>query len=104
MNTLSIKCEDAVVDRSVSTGVLSTIRAAIGQKLKTIVSQWNVYRQNKINRQAFQSVLTLDDHILRDIGVTRIDVLWANKLPLSYNAAIELNNLSKKQRQTSTKD
>lgn len=104
MNTLSIKCENVVVDRSVSTGVISTIRTAIGQKLGTIVSNWEIRRQNKISRRAFQSMLTLEDHILHDIGVTRYDVLWANKLPLSQNAAIELNKISKKQRRTTPQD
>lgn len=96
MNTLSIKCEDVVVDRFVSTGVVSTMRTAIGNKLEIFVSRWKARRQNKINRQAFQSMLKLEDHILNDIGVTRYDVLWANKLPLSQNAALELNKIAKK--------
>jgi uncharacterized protein YjiS (DUF1127 family) len=32
----------------------------------------------------------LDDHMLRDIGVTRDEVQWAAGLPLTVNAALAL--------------
>jgi uncharacterized protein YjiS (DUF1127 family) len=31
-----------------------------------------------------------DDHILRDIGVSRLDIRWAAGLPLTTNAALAL--------------
>ena len=47
-------------------------------------------RQRRIDRAAFQTLLGLDDQMLRDIGVTRDEVRRAASLPLSVNAAQEL--------------
>ena len=52
-------------------------------------------KAQRIDRLAFQHVLYLDDQLLEDIGVTRDDVLWANKLPLTENAALELRNIAR---------
>ncbi|MCO5133007.1 MAG: DUF1127 domain-containing protein [Phyllobacteriaceae bacterium] len=49
-----------------------------------------IRRQRKLDRSAVQYMLGLEDHMLRDIGLTRGDVEWANRLPLSVNAAVEL--------------
>ncbi len=51
-------------------------------------------RQARIDRDAFRTMLGLEEHMLRDIGVTRGDVVWASRLPLSVNAAEELRRLS----------
>ncbi len=52
--------------------------------------QWCQYREN---RAAFDNMLELDDQALKDIGTSRDDVIWASKLPLSVNAALELEKL-----------
>jgi hypothetical protein len=44
-------------------------------------------RQQRIDRLAFQRMLTLDDHLLNDIGHQRADLEDANNLPLDVNAA-----------------
>lgn len=44
-------------------------------------------RQQKIDRDAFRHMLTLNDEMLDDIGVTRDAVRWAAQLPLEENAA-----------------
>jgi uncharacterized protein YjiS (DUF1127 family) len=41
-------------------------------------------------RRAVSSLLKLDDHILGDMGASRVDVTWAASLPLSVNAALAL--------------
>lgn len=46
--------------------------------------------QQKIDRQAFETMLGLDDALLNDIGVTRDAVRWAAQLPLKEDAAIAL--------------
>lgn len=43
------------------------------------------------NRRRLEAMLELDDSILSDIGVTRDDVRWASRLPLSYRAGEELS-------------
>lgn len=52
-------------------------------------------RERRVNREAFQHMLSLDETMLRDIGVTRNDVLWASRLPLSENAALELEKVAR---------
>ena len=51
-------------------------------------------QQLRINRAAFDNLLSLDDTVLKDIGVLRDDVIWASNLPLSKNAALELSRIS----------
>lgn len=55
-------------------------------------AQWH---QKRLDRAAFKNMLTLDDSLLRDIGVTRADVEWASQLPMDQNAACELRKLSR---------
>lgn len=55
-------------------------------------------QQQRLDRALLQNVAALDDHMLKDIGVTRGDVQWASKLPLSQNAAAELHQISLRRR------
>jgi uncharacterized protein YjiS (DUF1127 family) len=41
-------------------------------------------------RGKVRAMQDLDDRTLADIGVRRDEVLWASRLPLSVNAALEL--------------
>jgi uncharacterized protein YjiS (DUF1127 family) len=66
--------------------------AGVWQKITTGFRNW---QKRRLDRQAFQHMVTLDDPILKDIGVTRADVIWASKLPLSQNAAQELENIAR---------
>lgn len=54
--------------------------------------------QRRIDRQAFAQLLSLDDHILRDLGVTRADIIWAKKLPIDTNASGELEKIARTNR------
>ena len=67
-------------------GLATTLSAAVS----SIVDAIRTRRQRKLDRSAVQYMLGLEDHMLRDIGLTRGDVEWANRLPLSVNAAVEL--------------
>lgn len=96
MNTQanSVNCDNLASSSPVSTGLISGIRSAIKRRFSKGLARWIAYNKYLINRRAFQTMLKLDDATLKDIGVTRSDVLWANKLPLSTNAAEELNRIS----------
>jgi uncharacterized protein YjiS (DUF1127 family) len=59
-----------------------------------LVEYWQLRKQQRIDRDAFAHILTLDDHMLSDIGVTRGDVIWASRLPLSKNAVKELRKIA----------
>lgn len=45
---------------------------------------------NWFARRAIAKLEHYEDHILRDIGVTRDEIRWASHLPLSQNAALAL--------------
>lgn len=73
---------------------------AIGFATK-LSAKWNdrlkrylkLRRQRQFDRDAFRTLLRLDDHELADIGITRADVRWASKLPIDVNASQELEKL-----------
>ena len=52
----------------------------------------NTLQRRRESRDAFKHLLSLDDALLRDVGVTRADVEWAAQLPLSVNAARALQD------------
>ncbi|MFT3989371.1 DUF1127 domain-containing protein [Aestuariivirga sp.] len=52
-----------------------------------------LFRNWKARRRVAQ-LEAYDDYMLRDIGVTRGDVIWAAGLPLTVNAALALEERS----------
>ena len=50
----------------------------------------------RLDRQAFNYLLTLDENLLRDIGVTKQDILWASQLPLEVDAAARIEEIAKR--------
>lgn len=57
-----------------------------------IVKKYNQH----VDRQAFNYLLTLDDSLLRDIGVTRADVNWASNMPVCEDAAANLEKIARR--------
>jgi Domain of unknown function (DUF1127) len=43
---------------------------------------------------------SFDDHVLRDIGLTRDDVEWAEKVPLTQNAVLALDDRVRRKRRS----
>ena len=70
--------------------VLQGFAASLSTPVSSIVDAIRTRRQRKLDRAAVQHMLGLEDYMLRDIGLTRADIEWANRLPLSVNAATEL--------------
>lgn len=50
------------------------------------------------DRRAFETMLALDEVTLRDIGVSRDELEWANRLPLGFNAAREARKAAERRR------
>lgn len=44
-------------------------------------------------RRGIRLLERMDDHMLRDMGLTRDDLRWARRLPLSANAEASLEDL-----------
>ena len=53
----------------------------------------HLYRNWKIRRQ-IKKLQDRETRLLDDIGVTRDEVVWASRLPLSVNAADQLEEVS----------
>jgi len=49
-------------------------------------------------RGAIKALADHDDNMLRDIGITRDEISWAAKLPLTINSAIALNDRALRRR------
>lgn len=56
-----------------------------------------IYRNWKARRQV-RKLQDREDRILDDIGVTRDEIAWASHLPLSTNAACELERAAYRRR------
>lgn len=52
--------------------------------------------QNWHAKRAVTRMSLFDDHMLRDIGLTRADVEWAANQPLTINASLALEEISNK--------
>ena len=65
--------------------------AASGFSLSTLLRNWRA-------RSKVRALDDLDDRMLADIGVRREEVIWASYLPLSTNAALELENAAYRRR------
>ena len=50
------------------------------------------------HRRKLKRLLDLDDHMLKDVGVTRGEIEVATNLPLSTDAATELRRMSLERR------
>lgn len=101
--TTQIGCNDLTTRVSQPSGLISRLITAVGIRLESHIKRRREYRQNKINRLAFRTVLRLDDDMLRDIGLTRYDVLWADQLPMAKSAAKELNKIKMERRRIASK-
>jgi uncharacterized protein YjiS (DUF1127 family) len=72
---------DYVLNRAISLEAVET------SPLRRLLKNW-------LARRAIKKLDSVDDYLLRDIGVTREDVRWARTLPLRLNAAVSLEERS----------
>jgi hypothetical protein len=61
-------------------------------------NQWKRRKSLIDDRRAFETMLALDEVVLRDIGVSRDELEWANRLPMEYNAAREVRKAAERRR------
>lgn len=72
-------------------------RAEASEATGSLSLLWTLLR-NWRARRAVARLEAFDDFLLRDIGVTRADIRWAAGLPLSVNAALELEERATRRR------
>jgi uncharacterized protein YjiS (DUF1127 family) len=71
---------------------------AIAQAEAPVVTFLKNIRRNWAARRRVANLADFDDHMLRDIGVTRSEIEWAAGLPLTVNAALALEEKSFRRR------
>lgn len=64
--------------------------------LHWLITRWSALKQQKTNRLALKELSSLDDAMLKDIGISRQDVAWASKLPSSVSASVELEIIARR--------
>ena len=79
-------CKELATEIPEKTGILAL--------LNSVATLWRTWQKRRTDRQALQHMISLDDKILHDIGLTRSDVIWASRLPPSRKAAAELKMLA----------
>ncbi len=55
-------------------------------------------RQRLANRYALKTLLDADEHLLKDIGITREEVIRAHQLPLWKDPAVAVKRMSKERK------
>lgn len=66
--------------------------------LTRFTTWWLVKRQHRTNKRDLKSLLSLDERMLKDIGITRGDVTWARGLPKSVDATVELEIIARRRK------
>ena len=87
-------CSEQIAEASVSgTSRFMNLIATLKGKL-------NDHVQRRADNKVFSYLVQLDDGTLKDIGISRGDVVWAGSLPANVNASLELAKLAMANRST----
>lgn len=85
--TMQNPCAEEFASRNAILHSATPLKSVLASYFAKIADFLEAREQRRIDRDAFNTMLTLDDDMLADIGVTRDDVYWASRLPLSVNAS-----------------
>jgi len=96
----SVDLPSQCVLRSVRISPNVEVQKKARSRLVNFISAGKDYLQRKYNqridRQAFNYLLTLDDALLKDIGVTKADVIYASNQPLSTDASTIIEEIARR--------
>lgn len=81
-------CSEQIAEASVS------LNSRIIQLFAVLKAQFNHRVQRQADKKALNYMMQLDDGNLKDIGISRSDVVWAGSLPVNANASLELAKLA----------
>lgn len=85
---------------STHTNAVQENTITLDRKLRGLITSLREWRkrkrQERIDRDALLGMASMDERMLRDIGLTRDDVKWATELPLSENAALRLQSMRRR--------
>jgi uncharacterized protein YjiS (DUF1127 family) len=74
------------------------LNRALSLEINPLASSLRNLWRNIVVKRNVTRLSDLDDHMLKDIGVTREEVEWAASLPLTTNAALALEERAFKRR------
>lgn len=95
--TYQLNCECTAGDQPKhQASFVARIVGKLKQQIADSLERYRLYRKVRTDRAAFNQMLSLDDEILDDIGVTRENVRWASQLPIHQSAAQALNATQKR--------
>lgn len=98
MTYQSADCRDFVPEERVTFLRPASIWSLASRLVSSAKKRWAKHMKRRTDRAAFRYMLTLDDEILDDIGVTRANVEWASQLPLEMSASAELEKTARRAR------
>jgi uncharacterized protein YjiS (DUF1127 family) len=67
--------------------------------IRTVASMLSRLVGNWADRRVVHALSDLDDHLLADIGLTRADIDWALREPVSSRPSAALNRLGRERRE-----
>lgn len=73
-------------------------RPATASRFQDVAARIYQFARHWRARRKVRNLAEFDDRMLADIGVRRDEVEWASRLPLSVNAALELEAASFRRR------
>ncbi|MEM8812326.1 MAG: DUF1127 domain-containing protein [Pseudomonadota bacterium] len=94
---MSIACETTHVP-ALRASQKQPFFAGFGKRLRWVTERWSEWRER---RDAVSTLLRLEDRLLDDMGLTRLDVVQALGLPLHHNASQLLKEIADDRRGSS---
>lgn len=76
--------------KSNNTSLFSRLTKGLANNVKIYLAKRH---QQKLDRDAFRNLMKLDERSLKDIGISRDDVLWASTLAGHESASQELEKI-----------
>lgn len=97
MNSYCIECQSEPLHSKLKANPYT------GRSIKLTVTAWLnrvsqlslTIMQRRTDRRALKELAELDETALQDIGLTRDDIKWASRLPLSTHASQELEKIAR---------
>lgn len=89
------KVQSKVQNKGTANAQITALQGFLHDLKNEIIHSYKLHQKNKKRRKALKELSDLDDVILKDIGVTRDDIFWANSRLNDKKISSELENFLK---------
>ena len=93
---MSIKVKTLFTLKKDATTLANTTGHVVDRLFRKFRVWQKANRRYRNDRIAIGQLLDLNDKTLRDIGINRVDIIWASKLPRDRIATLELQKIARK--------